>query len=242
MSEARADVVLVTLGLFESRARARAAIEAGLVTADGRPVRKPSETLSPGAAIIAAPAHPYVSRGGVKLAAALDAFAIDPRDRICLDVGSSTGGFTDVLLKRGAAQVIAVDTGRDQLHPSLRTEPRLVSLEGCDVRRLEPSAIPGLPALAVIDVSFISLRLVLPAVSALLAPRADLIGLVKPQFEVGKARIGKNGVVKDEAARRDALDAIEAAASALGWQVRGMIESPIAGGEGNVEYLIAAVR
>lgn len=236
----RADVLLVARGLFESRARARAAIEAGLVSADGAPVRKPSELIADHAAIMAEPAHPYVSRGGVKLVAALDAFGIDPAGRHALDVGSSTGGFTDVLLRRGARFVTAIDTGRDQLHPSLRGHPAIRLLEGVDVRVMEP--LEPVPDLAAIDVSFISLRLVLPAVSALLAPRADIVALVKPQFEVGKAQIGKKGLVKDEGVRREGVEGVQAAATSLGWSLQGLIESPITGGDGNVEYLLGLTR
>jgi 23S rRNA (cytidine1920-2'-O)/16S rRNA (cytidine1409-2'-O)-methyltransferase len=236
----RADILLVERGLFESRSKAQAAIAAGLVSADGRPVRKASDEIGVEAAITAAPEHPWVSRGGVKLDHALEAFRVDPRGRVCLDVGASTGGFTEVLLARGAARVTSVDTGRDQLHPSLRGRPEVTVMEATDVRRLAPLA-PA-PDLGVIDVSFISLTLVLPAVSTLLAPAADLVALIKPQFEVGKAHIGKNGLVRDEAARRGAVDKITTAAAALGWDVQGVIDSPIAGGEGNREFLMHARR
>ncbi|MCO4053861.1 MAG: TlyA family RNA methyltransferase [Bosea sp.] len=242
MAASRADVLLVARGFFESRARARAAIEAGLVSANGTPVLKPSALIEPDALMTAEAAHPYVSRGGIKLAAALDHFAIDPAGLVALDVGSSTGGFTDVLLRRGASHVVAIDSGRDQLHPSLRADSRISLFEGVDVRAFGPAAMPFPAALAVADVSFISFMLVLPALSALLAPRARLVALVKPQFEVGQARIGKNGVVKDATARLAAVARVAEAARAEGWTVTGVIESPITGGEGNLEYLLAAVR
>jgi 23S rRNA (cytidine1920-2'-O)/16S rRNA (cytidine1409-2'-O)-methyltransferase len=242
MVATRADVLLVSRGFFESRARARAAIEAGLVSANGALVLKPSALIEPDASIMAEAAHPYVSRGGVKLAAALDHFAIDPSGLAALDVGSSTGGFTDVLLRRGASHVVAIDSGRGQLHPSLRDDIRISLFEGMDVRAFDPAAMPGPAALAVADVSFISFTLVLPALTALLAPRARLVALVKPQFEVGPARIGKNGIVKDHAARLEAVDRVSEAARTQGWTVTGVIESPITGGEGNLEYLLAAAR
>ncbi len=242
MSKSRADKLLVAHGLFESRARAQAAIEAGLVSADGIVVKKASDMVADVAAIVASAVHPYVSRGGIKLAAALDAFGLDAGGRTCLDVGASTGGFTDVLLRRGAACVIAVDTGRDQLHPSLKGHPAIISLEGVDVRALAPSALIHIPDLAVVDVSFISLKLVLPPLSRLLAAKADLIALIKPQFEVGRGHIGKKGLVKDEAARLEAVASVEATARELGWMVRGTMVSPITGGDGNIEYLLVATR
>ena len=184
----RADRLLVERGLFESRARAQAAIAAGLVTADGRPVRKASEEISCTAVIEAKPAHAYVSRGGVKLAAALDHFQLDVTDRICLDVGASTGGFTEVLILRGAKRVYAVDVGRDQLHRSLRGRDEIVSLEETDIRALDRLRLPDRPDFATVDVSFISLKLVLPAIGNLLTPRAALLALIKPQFEAGRGR------------------------------------------------------
>lgn len=239
--KARADVELVRRGFFESRARAQGAIAAGLVTADGHPVRKASENIALNAAIVAEAPHPYVSRGGVKLAAALDAFAIDPAGRICLDVGSSTGGFTDVLLRRGARHVTAVDTGSDQFHPSLRHDPRVHLLERTDIRTLDLARVAGV-TLAVIDVSFIPLALVLPTVSSLLAAEGSIIALVKPQFEVGRKDIGKGGIVRDEAVRLAAVKRAAAALAELGFAVTPAIASPIAGGDGNVEYLIAGKR
>src|SRR5215831_10832702 len=194
----RADRLLVARGLFESRAKAQAAIAAGLVTADDQPVRKPSDELPLDARIAAAAAFPWVSRGGVKLAHALDALAIDVSGRTCLDVGASTGGFTEVLLARGAARVFAVDVGSDQLHPRLRGRPEVVSLEQSDIRTLDPARIGVAADVVTIDVSFISLRLVLPAALALAAPRADLVALIKPQFEAPR-RQRKRGVVRDAA-------------------------------------------
>jgi 23S rRNA (cytidine1920-2'-O)/16S rRNA (cytidine1409-2'-O)-methyltransferase len=238
----RADLLLVERGLFDSRAKAQAAIAAGLVTADGRPVRKASEEIPSTAAITAEAPHPWVSRGGVKLAAALEAFAVRPGGRICLDVGSSTGGFSHVLLTEGAERVIAVDTGRDQFHASLRGDPRVTLLEATDIRKLTPADLPAVPDLAVIDVSFISLRLVLPAVTTLLAREAEMIALVKPQFEVGRGHVGKNGIVTDAAARDGAVAGIRAEAERLAWRIRGLVDSPIAGGDGNREFLIHGVR
>lgn len=238
----RLDKRLLELGLFDTRARAQAAIRAGTVTIAGWRVRAPSERFERTAEIAAAPAHPYVSRGGIKLAAALDHFGIDPRGRLCLDVGASTGGFSDVLLARGAAHVVAVDTGRDQLHASLRVDPRLVSLESTDIRTVSPASLGEAPDLAVIDVSFISLTLVLPAVAALLTPRCEVVALIKPQFEVGRGGLGKGGVVRDEAARAAAIERVRACLSGLGFQELGTIDSPIPGGDGNREHVIAGRR
>jgi 23S rRNA (cytidine1920-2'-O)/16S rRNA (cytidine1409-2'-O)-methyltransferase len=237
----RADVALVERGFYASRARAQEAIAAGLVTADGRPVRKPSDLISAGAAIEAGQPHPYVSRGGVKLAAALDAFRLDPRGWVCLDVGASTGGFTEVLLQRGAAKVYAVDVGRDQLHPSLRADPRVVSLESTDARALTPDLIPEPADALVSDVSFISLKLVLPAAVRLLKPKAILAVLVKPQFEAGPAHVRK-GIVRDEAVHRAVCEDIAAFVRSLGFEVVGVVPSPIEGGDGNREFLLGARR
>ena len=237
----RADRLLVERGLFDSRARAQAAIEAGLVQANGAIVRKPSEEIARDADLKASPAHPYVSRGGVKLAAALDRFAIDPKGRICLDVGASTGGFTEVLIGRGARRVYAVDVGKAQLHTSLRGRPEVVSLEETDIRTLPVSVFDEPPNLVTIDVSFISLKQVLPAVTALAAPKAALVALIKPQFEAGRERV-KKGVVRDAAVHKTVCDEIAALAGSLGWRAAGIIPSPIAGGDGNVEFLLAATR
>lgn len=239
--KSRADQLLVERGLCESRARAQAAIAAGLVTADGRPVRKASEMVAKDAALTAQAPHPYVSRGGLKLAQALDVFGFDPTGRVCLDVGASTGGFTDLLLKRGAACVIAVDVGRDQLHASLRGDPRVLSLEARDIRTLTQAELPEVPALAAIDVSFISLRLVLPAVAALMTPTAQIAALIKPQFEAGRAAL-KKGIVRDEAVHESVCADIAALMAGLGFRVDGPVPSPIEGGDGNREFLIGGRR
>jgi 23S rRNA (cytidine1920-2'-O)/16S rRNA (cytidine1409-2'-O)-methyltransferase len=237
----RADLLLVERGLYESRARAQSAIAAGLVKANGALVTKPSSTLPADAAIDAAPEHPYVSRGALKLEAALDHFKIDAKDRVCLDIGASTGGFTDLLLKRGAKHVYAIDVGRDQLHHSLRDDPRITSRESCDARNLTREDFSEVPSLIVIDVSFISLSLILPHVLPLAGHRAMLVALIKPQFEVGRAAL-KKGIVKDDQARDDSVKRIEALVTILGWHVRGLIDSPIAGGDGNQEFLMIAER
>ncbi|HEV7259858.1 MAG TPA: TlyA family RNA methyltransferase [Bosea sp. (in: a-proteobacteria)] len=239
--KSRADQLLVERGLCESRARAQAAIAAGLVTVDGRPVRKASEMLAKDAVLTAQAPHPYVSRGGLKLAEALDAFGFDPAGRTCLDVGASTGGFTDLLLKRGASRVIAVDVGRDQLHASLRTDPRVMSLEARDIRTLTPDELPEAPALAAIDVSFISLRLVLPAVAALMAPAAQIAALIKPQFEAGRAAL-KKGIVRDAAVHDSVCADIAELLTGLGFSIDGPVPSPIEGGDGNREFLIGGRR
>jgi 23S rRNA (cytidine1920-2'-O)/16S rRNA (cytidine1409-2'-O)-methyltransferase len=237
----RADLLLVERGLFESRARAQAAIAAGLVSADGVVLRKASETVPVSAEIAAQAPHPYVSRGGVKLAAGLDAFGFDPAGLTCLDVGASTGGFSDVLLRCGAARVYAVDVGQAQLHESLRGHPRLTSLESRDIRTLDPTVFAAPPALAVIDVSFISLRLVLPAVAKLLAPRARLVALVKPQFETKRSAL-KKGVLRDEALQRQICAEMAEVVAGLGFAVSGPIPSPIEGGDGNRECLLGGER
>jgi 23S rRNA (cytidine1920-2'-O)/16S rRNA (cytidine1409-2'-O)-methyltransferase len=237
----RADRLLVARGLFESRAKAQAAIAAGLVLANGATVRKASEEIDADAAISAAPEHPYVSRGGPKLAAALDHFAFDPSDCVCLDVGASTGGFTDVLLARGARRVYAVDVGRDQLHPSLRQRPQVVSLEATDIRRLPPHALDEAPDLIVIDVSFIPLRLVLSAALAPANHPAQLVALIKPQFEAGRAHL-KKGIVHDPQVHAQVCESASAVVASLGWTVLGIIPSPIAGSDGNREFLLGARR
>ena len=314
----RADLLLVARGLFDSRAKAQAAIAAGRVIADGATVRKASEEIAVDAAIAAEPAFPWVSRGGVKLAHALDRLAIDVGDRVCLDVGASTGGFTEVLLARGARRVFAVDVGRDQLHASLRGRPKVVSLEETDIRALDqerlrithgasapsphrtragpssaminaqvgqarpawgegrgegsrrklracgeaPSSRPSppkggegapapcangphegdLPSLVTVDVSFISLRQVLPTALALVAPRAHLVALIKPQFEVGERRHLKKGIVRDPAVHAAICAEIAAFVASLGWHVDATFPSPIAGGDGNREFFIGAQR
>jgi 23S rRNA (cytidine1920-2'-O)/16S rRNA (cytidine1409-2'-O)-methyltransferase len=235
----RIDRLLVERGLFESRAKAQAAIEAGLVLADDIAVRKASEEIAVDADLRASAPHPYVSRGGLKLKAALDHFGFDPRGRICLDVGASTGGFTQVLLERGAKCVYAVDVGRAQLHHSLRARPEVISLEETDIRKL---SLPGdAPDLIVVDVSFISLKLVLPAALALAKLPAQLIALIKPQFEAGRANL-KRGIVRDPAVHAAVCEEISAFVAGLGWRVLGVIPSPIDGGDGNVEFLLGATK
>jgi len=237
----RADRLLVDRGLFESRAKAQAAIEAGLVTADERTVLKPSEQIPTDAELRASPAHPYVSRGGLKLAAALDHFGFDPKNRICLDVGASTGGFTQVLLGRGARRIYAVDVGTNQLHKILRTRPEVVSLDATDIRKLSRDDIGEPPDFVSIDVSFISLKLTLPSALGLAKPPAHLVALIKPQFEAGRGA-SKKGIVRDRAIHAAVCGDIEKFVTALGWRVVETIESPITGGDGNIEFLLGAVR
>jgi 23S rRNA (cytidine1920-2'-O)/16S rRNA (cytidine1409-2'-O)-methyltransferase len=234
----RADVLLVERGLFNSRTRAQAAIAAGRVTADGVVLRKASDSIAPDARLEASD-HPWVSRGALKLVAALDHFGFDPSGRMCLDVGASTGGFTEVLLVRGARHVTAVDVGRDQLHARLRGDPRVTSLEEVDIRTLEPARLAEPPDLATVDVSFISLKLVLPALGRLLRRPAQLVALIKPQFEAGRTHL-KKGIVRDPALHAAVCDDIAAFAGSLGWDVAGVIPSPIEGGEGNKEFLLGA--
>jgi len=242
MTRKRIDLLLVERGLFDSRSQARAAIEAGRVTVDGRVVAKPSEAVAEGAEITAEPAHPWVGRGGVKLDHALSLWPVSVAGRVVLDVGASTGGFTDVCLSRGAARVYAVDVGRDQLHPNLAGDARVVELSGTDARRLDSGLIPEAPDLIVTDVSFISVVKALPAALALAGPGADLVMLVKPQFEVGRGAVGKGGVVKDAEAQAGALAAVVAWLEAEGWPVRATTDSPITGGDGNREFLLWAVK
>ena len=237
-AKTRIDRLLVERGLFDSRAKAQAAIEAGLVKVNGKTIAKASEDVAADAAIEATPAHPYVSRGALKLVAALDHFKFDPKDRICLDVGASTGGFTQVLLERGASRVYAVDVGTAQLHASLRNDARIVSLEQTDIRKLGVALDPK-PDLIVCDVSFISLKQVLPPALAFAAKPAQLVALIKPQFEAGRAQL-KKGIVRDEAVRKAVCDDIATLVDSLGGRVLGIIPSPIEGGDGNVEYLIGA--
>jgi 23S rRNA (cytidine1920-2'-O)/16S rRNA (cytidine1409-2'-O)-methyltransferase len=241
MSRQRADLALVERGFFESRAKAQEAIAAGTVSIDGKILRKASEPIGAEAEIEAAAPYPWVSRGGVKLEAALDAFGFDPAGAICLDVGASTGGFTDVLLARRAEKIYAVDVGHGQLHARLRSDPRVIPHEGKDARSLTPADFIEPPAFITCDVSFISLRLVLPKILVLPAPLARLVVLIKPQFEVGRARVVK-GIVKDAAARQEACAGVETLLSNAGWRIAGLIESPLQGADGNHEYLIGAAR
>jgi 23S rRNA (cytidine1920-2'-O)/16S rRNA (cytidine1409-2'-O)-methyltransferase len=237
----RADLLLVERGLFESRARAQDAIAHGLVTADGKVVAKPSETLADSAVIEAAPAHPWVSRGGVKLAGALAQYPIDIEDHVCLDVGASTGGFTEVLLSEGAALVFAVDVGSSQLHDSLRGHPRIVSMEQTDIRSYDGKRLPQRPDVVVIDASFISLKLILPVALQLAAAPMSLLALIKPQFEAPRTAI-KKGIVRDAAVHKAVCDDIAAFAASLGWTDIKVFPSSIAGGDGNVEFFLGARR
>jgi 23S rRNA (cytidine1920-2'-O)/16S rRNA (cytidine1409-2'-O)-methyltransferase len=237
----RIDRLLVERGLFESRAKAQAAIEAGLVVANQTPVTKASLELPADAVLRAEPAHPFVSRGGVKLAAALDHFGFDPAGQICLDVGASTGGFTDALLARGAARIYAVDVGRDQLHRKLRARTEIVVIESTDIRALEASRLVPPPAFVVADVSFISLKLVLPAALGLARSPARLIALIKPQFEAGRAHV-KKGVIRDAQIHAAVGEEMADTVAALGWSVLGLIASPILGRNGNREFLLGAKR
>jgi 23S rRNA (cytidine1920-2'-O)/16S rRNA (cytidine1409-2'-O)-methyltransferase len=240
-SRQRVDRLLVERGLFESRAKAQAAIEAGLVMVEGRIVAKASEEISADAKLNASAVHPYVSRGGVKLASALDHFHIEPKGRVCLDAGASTGGFTQVLLERGASRVYAIDVGHAQLHESLRARPEIVSLEDTDIRTLAAAKFSDLPDLVTVDVSFISLKLVLPPALALAKPTAQLVALIKPQFEAGRSAV-KKGIVRDPAVHAAVRDDITEFVAALGWRVLGIIPSPIEGGDGNAEFLLGAAR
>lgn len=234
MARIRADLLLVARGFAESRAKARAAIEAGGVTADGRVVAKASDLVDEASALAVVLAHPWVSRGGVKLAAALEAFGVDPAGRVCLDVGASTGGFTQVLLSRGAARVYAVDVGRDQLHASLRADPRVACLEQTDARSLTHELVPERPSLIVCDASFIGAAKVLAAPFAMAAENADAVVLIKPQFEAGP---GHGGVLSEDVARDAARAAIAALDGLCGFLAVGVIDSPIRGGDGNLELL-----
>jgi 23S rRNA (cytidine1920-2'-O)/16S rRNA (cytidine1409-2'-O)-methyltransferase len=239
----RIDRLLVERGLFESRAKAQEAIAAGMVTADGTTITKAAAEVSTDATLQAAPAHPWVSRGGVKLAAALDAFGLDPARRVCLDVGASTGGFTQVLLARGARRVYAVDVGRGQLHASLLGHPQVVAIEATDIRKLEPARFETPPDFVTVDVSFIPLKLVLHAAFALARAAAQgpaqAVVLIKPQYEAGPAHV-KKGVVRDPTVHAQVCVEVTALVASLGWTVLGVVPSPIAGGEGNHEFLMAA--
>jgi 23S rRNA (cytidine1920-2'-O)/16S rRNA (cytidine1409-2'-O)-methyltransferase len=237
----RADLLLVERGLFDSRAKAQAAIAAGLVTAGDVPVRKASEEIPIDAALHAEAVHPWVSRGGVKLAAALDHFGFDPAGHVCLDVGASTGGFTHVLLARGARRVYAVDVGRGQLHASLRGAPGVLAFEETDIRGIAPGRLPEPPDFLTVDVSFISLKLVLPAAVALALAPAQMIALIKPQFEAGRRHL-KKGIVRDPQVHAAVCEDIAGFVAALGWTVAGVVPSPIMGGDGNREFLLGAAR
>ncbi len=239
----RLDQRLVELGLADSRARAQALILAGLVRVSGQVAAKAGQAVAPDAQVeVAGPDHPYVSRGGVKLAGALDRFGLEVSGMACLDAGASTGGFTDCLLQRGAAGVVAVDVGYGQLAHKLRVDPRVTVLERVNVRYLEPEQAPGPFDLIVGDLSFISLALVLPVLATRLALGGRLLCLVKPQFEAGREQVGKGGVVREEAARLAAVERVRQCLLSLGLTVLGDCESPITGPAGNVEYFILAAK
>lgn len=239
----RLDQLLVTRGLAESRARAKAAIKAGGVTVDGAPAKSGSQTVGANAEIGYADAHRWVGRGALKLDHALTVWPVAVEGRVVLDVGASTGGFTEVCLDRGAARVFAVDVGFGQMHERVAADPRVVSLERTDARDLTPDLIPEPPSLIVCDASFISLIKVLPVALDLAADEADLITLVKPQFEAdGPGGVGKKGVVKDPVAHASAVARVADWLEALGWAVQATTESPITGGDGNIEFLLWARR
>jgi len=234
----RLDVAMVRRGLADSRERAQALILAGVVSVAGERVLRAAHTIQPQSQIdLAGHDHPYVGRGGLKLEAALDTFGIDPSGMMTLDVGASTGGFTDCLLQRGAAKVYAVDVGYGQLAWRLRQDPRVVVIERCNARYLERSQVPDPIALATIDVSFISLTMILPAVRACLASDGEVVALLKPQFEVGKGQVGRGGIVRDERLRRETVEKVRRAVESQRWAWRGEMPSPITGQKGNIEYV-----
>jgi 23S rRNA (cytidine1920-2'-O)/16S rRNA (cytidine1409-2'-O)-methyltransferase len=237
----RADTLLVDRGLFESRARARAAIEAGLVVANDKQVTKPSETIPADAVLQAQPAHPFVSRGGVKLSGALEQYPIDIEGHVCLDVGASTGGFTEVLLAGGASLVFSIDVGREQLHRSLRGHPKIVSMEETDIRSLEGKRLPMRPDIVVIDVSFISLKAVLPVALSLAAAPMHLLALIKPQFEAQRKH-SKRGIIRNAMVHQEICDDITAFAASQGCTGIEVFPSSIKGGDGNIEFFLGARR
>lgn len=242
MAKLRADQALVERGLVESRTRAQALIMAGKVFSNTKRVEKPGQPVAEDMPLeVKGQEHPWVSRGGMKLAHALEHFALNPEGRIAVDVGASTGGFTDVLLTNGATKVYAVDVGHGQLAWKLRSDPRVVVLEKTNARRLDETLIPEAPGIVVCDASFIGLATVLPAALGLAAPGAWAVALIKPQFEAGPEKVGKGGVVRDPAVHQDVCDTVEAWWKTLpGWEVLGIEPSPILGPEGNREFLIAA--
>ena len=236
---ARLDVALVERGLVESRAKAQALIMARRVLVNGQIADKSGSNVAEEDDVrVSEPEHPWVSRGGIKLAHALEQFQIDVAGKVCADIGASTGGFTDVLLKNGAAKVYAIDVGYGQLDASLRSDPRVIVREKINARYLEAKDFEEPIAFVCIDVSFIPLKLILPAVATFL--RGDLVALIKPQFEVGKGEVGKGGIVRDELKRSAAVEAVVSFAKESGFDVKGVIESPVKGAEGNVEYLLNA--
>lgn len=238
MKKVRLDQLVFDLGLTESRERAKTTVMSGLVFVDGKRIDKPGTQVSPDSKIeVKGSAIPYVSRGGLKLEKALKVFHIDPTGMHCIDCGASTGGFTDVLLKNGAEKVFAVDVGYGQLAWSLRQDERVVNMERTNIRHISPEQIPEALDLAVADLSFISLKLVLPAISSVLKDRAELVCLIKPQFEAGKDEVGKKGVVRDESVHLAVIESILDFVPTIGLTVLGLDYSPIKGPEGNIEYL-----
>lgn len=235
----RADLYVFTKGYAQSREAAKKSIEGGLCSIDGRVIKKPSEDIDGTTehTVVCEKAIPYVGRGGLKLEAALDSFGVNPRGLVCADIGASTGGFTDCLLRRGAAKVFAIDSGHGQLSPLLLGDPRVVSLEGLNARNLSPDDLGTPCGLAVMDVSFISQTLIIPVIPALLEPDGICITLIKPQFEAGRGALGKGGIVKNPRDRRFACERVAAAGAACGLHLSGLIKSPIAGGDGNTEFL-----
>ncbi len=242
MSRTRLDQLLVARGLAESRSRAKAAIEAGGVTVDGAPAKSASQAVAADAVLAYADAHRWVGRGALKLDHALSLWPVAVEGRIVLDVGASTGGFTEVCLERGAARVYAVDVGFGQIHPRVVVDPRVINLERTDARDLTPDLMPDPPGLIVCDASFIGLAKVLPAALALSAPAADLVTLVKPQFEADRPGGNRKGVVKDPAAHQAAVAAVSAWLEGQGWAVQATTQSPITGADGNIEFLLWAKR
>ncbi|MDX1388890.1 MAG: TlyA family RNA methyltransferase [Acidobacteriota bacterium] len=234
----RLDVLVVNRGLAETRTRARALIMAGRVTADGERLDKPGLRIPTDTPLAVEPGPRYVSRGAFKLVSALDVFGVVVQGRAALDVGASTGGFTEVLLEHGAQTVIALDVGRGQLDWSLRNDTRVRVLDGVNARYLEPGDLPLAPQLIVMDVSFISVTRILPALRGCLDPGGELVTLVKPQFEVGRGKVGRGGIVRDTEAHREVLDSVAAFAREDGWRVRGVARSAIRGAEGNAEFFL----
>ncbi|MEM7768579.1 MAG: TlyA family RNA methyltransferase [Pseudomonadota bacterium] len=240
LRQLRADVFLVEAGFFESRSAAQAAISTGRVSADGVVVTRASQKIPAGSVIEANAAHPYVSRGGMKLAHGLESFGVSAAGKVCLDLGASTGGFTDVLLQRGAIHVTAVDVGTGQLHARLATDGRVNNLQQRDARSLTPGDLPAPPSLIVGDLSFVGLEKALATPLSLASPAADLLVLFKPQFQVGRANIGRGGLVRNAAATRAAESRFAQWLAGAGWPVLGWTDSPIRGGDGNHERLVHA--
>lgn len=240
MKKQRLDLALVERGLAPTRARAQSLIMARRVTVNGDYADKAGSTVAAEDLVVVVELeHPWVGRGGMKLAGALESFAISPDGLVCADIGASTGGFTDVLLQKGARKVYAIDVGYGQLDVKLREDERVVNREKCNARYLDASDFDDSVGLVSIDVSFISLKLILPAVLEFIAPRGRVIALIKPQFEVGKRDVGKGGIVRDEAARSAAVEGVVEFAKEIGFAVEGLIESPVRGAEGNVEFLVS---